>query len=228
MANTDKIINQAPGQPFRFAAPSRAAWLTLLCWSLFIGFDIGVVLTTQQKLPAISIFATFYAVNISLFYAHISVLNYTFKRPGRPAYWKGVTCLLAVFIGVSVIKGMLDVLLVAHVRSFSEGAKVAKLYLPADLIRNCYFIIFATFYWVGGNIADYRRKALEAEKAELRTLMDNAELQTRLAESRNAYLQQQVNPHMLFNALSFIHSHVYKSSTGCGAMRVAPVGHYAL
>ncbi|WP_165456438.1 sensor histidine kinase [Pedobacter kyonggii] len=40
----------------------------------------------------------------------------------------------------------------------------------------------------------------------------NAELETRLAKTHNAYLQQQINPHMLFNALNFVYNSAQKYS----------------
>lgn len=166
---------------------------------------------TKQRFFPFGNYVFYYAVNISLFYIHARVLDYTFgRRP--PAYWVGAMLFLLNFSLFLLIKGIADLFLNAGDASFDERLQQAFRYLPANIIRNCYFIIFATFYWVGGNIAAYRRQAAEAERAELQTRTENAELQTRLAESRNAYLQQQVNPHMLFNALSFIHSHVYKSS----------------
>ena len=50
---------------------------------------------------------------------------------------------------------------------------------------------------------------------EIDRLKNESELlavKMKLAQSENAYLQQQMNPHMLFNSLAFIHSTVYKIS----------------
>ncbi|QNN42962.1 sensor histidine kinase [Pedobacter roseus] len=79
-------------------------------------------------------------------------------------------------------------------------------------MRALYFSSLAMFYWSSGRIAFFKRQTLEAEKRQLIIEKDNAELEAQLANSRNAYLQQQINPHMLFNTLNFIYNSAQKYS----------------
>jgi LytS/YehU family sensor histidine kinase len=72
--------------------------------------------------------------------------------------------------------------------------------------------MLAMFYWLAGHVAAYRQRAADAERLKMISLRDKAELEARLAEARNAYLQQQMSPHLLFNALNFIYTSVYKRS----------------
>ncbi|MCZ4224828.1 sensor histidine kinase [Pedobacter rhodius] len=58
----------------------------------------------------------------------------------------------------------------------------------------------------------FRKQAVEAEKQKLVTQKEKAELETQLAKSRNAYLQQQIKPHILFNTLNFVYSNAQKYS----------------
>jgi two-component system LytT family sensor kinase len=41
-------------------------------------------------------------------------------------------------------------------------------------------------------------------------------LEVRLSRARNAYLQQQMNPHLLFNALNFVYSRVLETNADAG------------
>jgi len=82
----------------------------------------------------------------------------------------------------------------------------------ADLYRCIFFIGISSLYWTASNISDFERKAKEAEIKQLTAERDALALQTKLAGSENALLRQQINPHLLFNTLNFIHSTVYKVS----------------
>ncbi|CAM6054707.1 unnamed protein product [Sphagnum tenellum] len=72
--------------------------------------------------------------------------------------------------------------------------------------------MLAAFYWLAGHVAAYRKRAADAERLKMTSLRDKAEVEARLAEVKNAYLQQQLSPHLLFNTLNFIYSSVYKHS----------------
>ncbi|GAA4326241.1 hypothetical protein GCM10023149_28920 [Mucilaginibacter gynuensis] len=74
------------------------------------------------------------------------------------------------------------------------------------------------------------KKAEQLERLRLETQNRQMELQNRLAVAENAYLQQQISPHMLFNALSFIHSSVYKVSEQAGncALLLADILRFSL
>ncbi|OOQ59989.1 hypothetical protein BC343_27040 [Mucilaginibacter pedocola] len=172
---------------------------------------MSAMLATQQPFFPFANYIVYYSVNIGLFYAHAYVLTRTFTRR-RAAYWTGAGLFLLNFLFFLTLKVGMDLFINAGNSTFAARIQSALKYLPLNVMRNCYLIILSTFYWVGGNIAGYRRKAEASEKAELLAQKETAELGARFAESRNAYLQQQVNPHMLFNALGFIHTHVYRSS----------------
>ncbi|MCR8560431.1 histidine kinase [Mucilaginibacter sp. BJC16-A38] len=90
-----------------------------------------------------------------------------------------------------------------------EGIKAMAM---LDLLRIIYFAAFGTLYWAINNINNYQKKADAAEIKSLKNARETADLEIKLARSQNAYLQQQINPHLLFNSLNFIHSSVYKLS----------------
>ncbi len=87
-----------------------------------------------------------------------------------------------------------------------------KKFLALNIFRGIYFIGFSTLYWSVLRMMSFNKRVHETETAQLITLKEKAELERNLAEAMNAYLQQQINPHLLFNALSFIHNTYAKHS----------------
>jgi LytS/YehU family sensor histidine kinase len=85
-------------------------------------------------------------------------------------------------------------------------------FIPFDVNRNLFFAGLATLFWAASNIAAFERKAKDAEIKQLMAARDNLTLEASLARSQNALLKQQINPHLLFNSLNFIHSLVYNNS----------------
>jgi len=190
----------------------RTILLHILCWSLFISYELGFLYYTSLKFASrtLFVFVLYYAVNIFVFYSHLVLLNFTFTRSGN--FFKGVLFFMLQLAIFMLAKAGIDILLTPGHLSQNLIAKTLKAYFFVNLFRGFYFCIYATFYWVAGNIANYREIAAISDKKQLLVLKEKAEIETRFAETRNAYLQQQLNPHLLFNALSFIYSSVHLQS----------------
>ncbi|MFD0767139.1 sensor histidine kinase [Mucilaginibacter lutimaris] len=190
----------------------RTVFLHFCCWSIFVIYELAFLHFTQFKFTSRSIFTflVYYSVNICLFYAQLGFLDFAFHK--RKNNFKCLLLFLFIFLLYLLIKASLDLLFASKLTSLAAMLSVIKTYLFVNIFRGVYFSVFAAFYWVAGNIAGYRKKAELSEKNELIVLKDKAELEKRLSETRNAYLQQQLNPHLLFNSLSFIHSSVYAHS----------------
>ncbi|WP_168202452.1 sensor histidine kinase [Pedobacter sp. KBS0701] len=85
-------------------------------------------------------------------------------------------------------------------------------FAPRNIIRGLNFTILGTFYWSASHISYFHKKFQQSENKKLAIEKTNAELETQLAKTHNAYLQQQINPHMLFNALNFVYNNTQKYS----------------
>ena len=190
----------------------RTVLLHMCCWAAFILYELCFLYYTQIQFASGTVFTFFlyYSVNIGLFYTQLYILDSTFHHNG--SYLKGFLLFVLQFIVFMLIKAVLDVSLAPQAGSVAAMLQTVHTYLFLNIFRGVYFCVFSTFYWVAGNIAGYRKKAALSEKNQLIALKDKAELEQRLAETRNAYLQQQLNPHLLFNSLSFIYSSVYPHS----------------
>jgi len=177
----------------------------LLGWAIFIAYEITALYLTAHHLPPLVSFLVYYPINIALFYAHYILLDQTFGHP-QQAIGKALLLLLAELIVFLSIKMAVD-----YWRSPLPGLGPAQWhylsqFTTTNLIRCLYYILLASFYWSAGRIADFRKQTIEAENKNLRSQRNQAALEVQLADTRNAYLQQQINPHLLFNTMNFIYN----------------------
>ena len=141
---------------------------------------------------------------------------YSVILPLKIGLWKikGAVLILILFIFYISIKLLIDII-------FSQGltirlATILNDFFPISIFRNVYFFVLSTFYWAATNLNFYRSSALFAEKKKLEAENAKVALEMRLLASRNAYLKQQINPHILFNTLNFIYNAVYQYSESAG------------
>lgn len=181
-------------------------------WALFIAYEISVLFYSASKLKTgglepFIVYACYYGLNISFFYSHVGLLNYTFSR-SKPRYIQGAVLLLGLIVLYLFFKFLANHFLQTPHPAFHEQLKYFSNFVVSTLFRGIYFMLLATFYWAAGYISHYKKQLAASERRELVAMRNEAEMERRLAEARNAYYRQQINPHMLFNALNFIYSSV--------------------
>jgi LytS/YehU family sensor histidine kinase len=68
------------------------------------------------------------------------------------------------------------------------------------------------------------------ETEHLRSIAENLELENKYISVENAYLQNQISPHLLFNSLNFIYNSIHRLSerAGNGVMLLADIMRYSL
>ncbi|WP_426328728.1 sensor histidine kinase [Pedobacter sp. R-06] len=182
-----------------------------ICWILFITYELAFVYYHVGFLERPYIYIVFYSINLVLFYSHIGVLNFTFNGV-KFNYISGLLLLVSISVLYLVVKGIADYLLGNPQPMRYDPFTFIKAFFPRNIARGFYFILLATFYWAAKHIANYKIQATEAEKRQLMVEKQNLELEAQLTKSRNAYLQQKINPHMLFNALNFVYNSAQKYS----------------
>nr|WP_067055150.1 sensor histidine kinase [Mucilaginibacter sp. L294] len=179
-------------------------WVAYIFYELSIYyFSIGTIDLPKSLL--------FYALNISLFYCHFNILRSTLGGT-RNRYWRLAVFILAELFLFVTIKILLD-LTYAHAElpQFNQLVKIKPIAI-LDLQRSLFFVGLSSLYWTASNLTDYERRARAAEISQLKVSMDTLALQSKLSVTENALLRQQINPHLIFNSLNFIHSAVYKVS----------------
>lgn len=183
----------------------------IIFWILFIVYELTFIYFTIGKIERLYVYLIYYSINIGFFYLYIETLNYVFVGH-KFRYFQGILgylMLLAVyFLAKLLSEYFLESLTLNNINSFAY----IRDFLPRNILRAFYFTILGTFFWSAGHISHFRRQAQEAEKLHLIAQKEKAELEIQLTKSRNAYLQQQIKPHLLFNTLNFVYSNAQKYS----------------
>ncbi|QCR22334.1 sensor histidine kinase [Pontibacter sp. SGAir0037] len=206
----------------------RILLLHALAWTAFIVYEMSMALVLNPTSNQWWEYASYYLVNISLFYlnAHV-VLHYVLERSQRPL-------LLLVLIPFELLLYTLVEYGLEHLlnvfRAVPKPIFVDSFFVLKYIWRGVYFLGFSTAYWFFlHTLANNRRinllqvQRLEAEKAR-------SELERNLVRSQNAFLQAQISPHLLFNTLNFIYNAVQDVSEKAshGVLLLSEVMHYAL
>jgi two-component system LytT family sensor kinase len=206
----------------------RPGVLHLLCWGSYVGFELFALKYFYGKLEPAYVYIYAYGTNIAWFYG----LLWNLKTPLVRKSFRIIRYFLrwAALILIFLILKYIAAFLFADHATLNRQLLKPLAFLVTNLYRGSVFAFLALFYYLAGHLADYRRIALEAENAHLASLAEKAELEARLVTSHNAYLQQQLNPHLLFNALNFVYSQVFKhSSRGAKAIELlSDILRYAL
>lgn len=190
---------------------TRNVALHICCWLTFILYELGFLYYSYGKLQPVTDYLMYYGLNILFFYSHARLMRYVFDRPS-PKYFTGLLLYLDLIITYLVLKFNLGFLSKTPHLTYSSSFADFQRFLSTVLFRAGYFTLLATFYWAARHISYYREQAAASERKQLLAQKDKAELEIRLAISHNAYLKQQLNPHLLFNTLNFIYSSVFEQS----------------
>lgn len=187
----------------------------LLGWSFYISYEtffMPVFLGIQPAYRSVSAYALSYAISIGLFYFHA---GYTLpKIQGRQPHAFGLFAALLIIELVSYLF-LMDRLnwLFGLNPLFKDGYSLDQLRpVLKKLCRGLYFLVFSTAYWLISRAFRIQRQVLNMEKQQLIDLAEKNKLEKNLAETENAYLRAQINPHLLFNTLNFIYSNVQDQS----------------
>lgn len=188
----------------------------LLFWVLFIAYEVFVAYSANGGFSRTIDYITFYIINIGLFYltAAIIVKN---SPGGKPNYVKIVLFIVLAMVVYIAVKYYIPLLYVS-MGVYKHNTKGLSFYaaLSAALFRGVYFIGFATAYALSRLTLTSLKRIAELDKQSLQNQLEQETLQKDLLVSQYAFLKAQVNPHFLFNMLSFLHSNVYKYSEQLG------------
>lgn len=185
--------------------------LHLICWILFITYELSLVYYNFGKVEHPYVYFAYYCLNIALFYATVWILNFTFRQTPTRYMW-GFAAFVVLFTVYLVLKTLVDYLVTSPQPHYKNAPGYIQNFFVRNIMRGIYFEILATFYWSANHISFFRNQAIDAEREHLLLEKQKAELETQLTRSQNAYLQQQINPHMLFNALNFVYNSAQKYS----------------
>lgn len=180
-------------------------------WFCYVIYELSIYYYAIGVISDMTKTLLFYGLNITLFYCHLALLNKTLGSD-RNRYFGLMVLLTAELCFFVALKIILDLLYAkTELPQFKDWGKIKPIAI-LDLQRSLFFVGLSSLYWAASNLSGYERRAREAEIGQLKTAKDALALQAELTRSENALLRQQINPHLLFNSLNFIHSTVYQVS----------------
>lgn len=183
----------------------------VICWSAFIAYELSIVYFTLGTIESPYVYLIFYPINICFFYLYVTLLNHTIIG-WKINFFKLISGYFALAILYLLFKYAADYLLGDLPKFTGKSIVYIEAFSPRNIIRGLNFTILGTFYWSASHISFFRRQFQQTENEKLAIEKAHAELETQLTRSHNAFLQQQINPHMLFNALNFVYNSAQKHS----------------
>ena len=184
-------------------------------WAIFIIYEVSFVELIRRVHINVSIWNGYvipYFINIGLFYFHAHItMQLGFGRRQK-------NIILFIFLVVFELALYLFLMSIKDLNSLSSKPDLfsslypTKIQFIQQLWRGIYFLIFSTAYWLIVSSFRNEQKLKEAESKALLRQQEKRELELELVSTQNAFLQSQINPHLLFNTLNFIHSEVQQVS----------------
>jgi len=181
-----------------------------LWWIFFITYELSLFYYSTGHIGSLTKNIFYYLCNICLFYSQKYLLDKTLSERSDKYLTFALFQSLEV-IGYLILKIAGDLHFSTFTNNQDKFIQVKQL-AALDLYRCIFFAALATLYWTALNISRFQKQAAEAKIKQLTAERDNLMLEGDLAKAQNAYLQQQISPHLLFNSLNFIHNTVYKHS----------------
>lgn len=201
----------------------------ILVWLIFISYEIAYIKFMVGITATLLHYAIFYTLNISLFYfnAHV-ILDFSFFKTHKPYLNAVIFILCEVLVYLLIKYGLDDVLTIW----FPGNTKLTfgETYILTNVWRCIYFIGFSIAYWSMRYMVKFKERNHIMETERLKNIAETLELENKYIIAENAYLQNQISPHLLFNSLNFIYNSVYKLSerAGKGVMLLAEIMRYSL
>lgn len=185
-------------------------------WSLFCTLETGLVGLSVDYFGEPLNYLLHYTLNIALFYcnAHL-VLKKSFDK-ANPWLWASILMLVQITLYV-LLRTMLIQSLSSSPNSLGVLATlVSYRNLFQSLWRGLFFILLSSFYYLFLEYKTERSRRDYAEKQKLINEIKNKDIQNALNVAEFEYLRAQINPHLLFNTLSFLYDSVRKFDTKAG------------
>lgn len=183
-----------------------------IAWFFFIFYEIVLTGILRGYFASAGNYFVFYVLNISLFYFHAHViLPAAHRKPKHTIWLLPLLIIIEIAIYVPLTIGVVALLQEYAALSVFTKAVINKTSLGNGIWRTIYFILFSSGYYYLMNYLKERKIAQQAERERFLMIIENQKVQAELVKTQYAHLKSQINPHFLFNTLSFIYSNTRKT-----------------
>jgi sensor histidine kinase YesM len=201
----------------------------ILVWLIFISYEMAYINFMVGITATIFHYIIFYTLNICLFYFNAYViLDYSFFKTNSP-YLNSIGFIIGEVLVYLLIKYGLDNIL-THWFPGNVKLVFGEQYILTNIWRCIYFVGFSIAYWSMLYMVRFKERNHVMEREQLKSIAEKLELENKYISAENAYLQNQISPHLLFNSLSFIYNSVRRLSdrAGKGVMLLSDIMRYSL
>jgi len=177
--------------------PTNSVRIHLICWCIFIAYEVSILKLMSLDYQPFFYYLLYYSLNICLFYFHSRILLKRGTTNTRNDFWR-----LPLFFLLELLVYFLISMIISYGLSSLQNELFYKRFLntraiAGSLWRGIYFILYGSAYYLLFSYNDKKRK-------ELNQTIENEQLKNELLRAEQDFLRAQINPHLLFNTLSFI------------------------
>jgi two-component system LytT family sensor kinase len=183
----------------------------ILSWFIFIFYEyLLVALILKINGPLLGYFIH-YTINICLFYIHADLVLARPLGHQRPDYLKLFLFIILEICGYTAISYTADQIFSSKKPFINGNVTIDWKFIFGTLWRGIYFILFATAYYFLKRYFHQKQRTSELETEAVKKELREKQVAVELADAKNSYLKAQINPHFLFNTLTYIYNSTHKS-----------------
>lgn len=186
--------------------PVQVIGIHLLCWTFYVGYELFFDAIFPGSWQTKTNYFYFYLFNIAFFYLHAYWVLPKALANLVHAIWKVPVFVLGeifLFVLLLIIGGVLagDIEFVfGGFKTFVFDIEGLR-YFVAPLLP---YLIYATGYYFLRRYIKMQKQTKEIERQHFGQVIANRELEANLLRIEQDYLRAQINPHLLYNTLSFV------------------------
>jgi len=203
---------------------SKAALVHLLCWTIFIFYEIVIIRVISNHFQSAILYVIFYLLNIFLFYFHSLIVLRASSHRTIINLWRIPLFIILELFAYTFITILVSFYLKHPVPySMLSHEFLTSIYLANIVWRGTYFMLYGTGYYF---LIRYNQK----KERTLIQAIENEKLENSLLRAEQDFLRAQINPHLLFNSLNFIRYAIRKrpAEADDAIMRLAGMMGFAL
>ncbi|WP_344848376.1 histidine kinase [Pedobacter jeongneungensis] len=203
----------------------------LIGWSLFIFFEITLIGLAAGAFGKPINYLLHYILNIGLFYSNAHLVLKISFRTKKHAISRLIILMGLQIAGYILLRALLNYYLSDTTKSFNFPTIVENYRsFFQSLWRGLFFIGLSCFYYLFIEYKSERTLREEAENAKHIKRLRIREMENELSIAQYDYLRAQINPHLLFNTLSFLYDSIrkYNEDAGQAVLNLADLMRFSL
>lgn len=203
----------------------------LVSWAIFVPVESFLIGLATGIFGDLESYFVHYTVNIAVFYfcslwlfpnVFSKKLDWIWKLPLFGTMLFGVYLAISYYLDNHVLKdttwyGLHEI-------------SISRKYIFGQLWRLLFFMGSAAFYFLFRRFEAEIKIRKQTEDEHHQSQLSERDLALQLENAKNAYLKAQINPHLLFNTLSFVYQDIFETSprTAEAVMELSEVMRYSI